>query len=254
MLAIRLPIKRIIMTLYDHAKNIALIAFFMYCAPYVVKEIHTYYTTLLEQKTSIGIITLTGTITDSSWYTQNLNSFFENHTIKGILLVINPCTIPLGTAYALFNEINQLKKGHHKPIVALIENQCNTESYLIACATDHIIASEMAYIECDVHTFIIENDKKNNAFQNAQQHYIKLVATARKLSLSTQDWAYETVTGHQAYSIKLIDQIGSLHNAITFFKQKSLILGTITWIENHKKTALLDCMSHIFLRDQYTMP
>lgn len=242
---------RTTMTLYNHAKNIALIVVLAYFAPTAIKELHTQYAPLVEQRTNFGIINLSGDIQDSSFYTKNLCSFFENAHIKGILLTIDHCTMQRGTAYALFNEINQLKKEHHKPLVVLIENKCSTEGYLVACAADHIIASETALIECDVFNITTKDTKETSANNDIQQQYIKLVATTRKLSFSTQDeWAHGTITGHQARTLKLIDQTGSLHNAITFFKQKTLVLGNITWIEAHKKTDLLSCLSHVLLRNQ----
>lgn len=211
------------MTLYAYCKAVFFLLLALWLAPFLIEGIRTHYVYFFEPHTHLGVINIDDTV-DNSWrITQKLHSFFNNQHIKGILLIINSTQQCNGTHYALFNEIMLLKKEHHKPIVALIENRSECGSYLIASAADYIIAPVTAYITMP------------QPHGDSYQSLIKQIASSRTLSLATaSEWADgKTFTGAQAQLLRLVDETGSLHNAITFFKHKALIMGEMKWVTDH---------------------
>jgi ClpP class serine protease len=247
------------MTLFDFLKNIFLLLLFACLTPILIEEIKFQYAPFFELHTQIGIITINNVIHDSSNYTTQLYSLFNNPYIKGIVIKINSSESFSASSQAIFHEIQYLKRQYPKPIVALIENRCIGGSYLIASSCDYIIAPQSALIGgigleiSDLQLKNISIGEKTTAStlqNNIYQQFLNQVATARKLSLTTIDrWADGTVcTGSKAVELGLITMTGSIHNAIEVLKEKALIDGEIEWISAHH---CADSISPFEIRAQY---
>ena len=229
------------MILFNFLKNIFLILLFICFTPIIIKEVTLQYSPFFEPHTPIGIITINGIIHDSSNYTDQLNSFFKNPAIKGIIIKINSIDSFAASSQTIFHEIQQLKQHYPKPIIALVENACLSGSYLIASACDSIIAPQSALIGgigLNVSNLQLKNIKtiqesSVSAIQNdIYQQFIHQIAAARKLSLATVHlWAEGMIyTGNKAVSLGLINKTGSTHTAIEILKEKALIDGEIEWV------------------------
>jgi len=256
------------MTLYEFLKSIILILVFATIIPFLLHNIKLQYNYFLEPYTYIAILPIKGSLSDSSVYSKNLRSFFKDPLIKGIVLKIDCFESAAGTSQIIFNEIQHYKKEYPKPVITLVENVCVAGGYLIASASDYIIAPETAIIggigrytyaeqlthflsHFAVNYCIKKNSQEQNIHNNVlynetYQHFIKQVATTRKLSLATvSNWANEKIfTGKQAYSLGLVNALGSMHTVISFLKEKALIDGEIEWIEKeHNKSNIFQ--SHL---------
>jgi protease-4 len=252
------------MTLYEFLKSILLLFIFASAAPFLVKNITYHYHCFLEPYTYIGVLSINESLFDSSWHVKSLHSFFNDPGIKGIILKINCYKCAAGTSQIIFNEIQQFKKEYPKPVITLIENICISGGYLIASASDYIIAPESALIGGigtysppsqikDLFTFFaLDNPKKeyfneqtnqSELYNETYQQFTKYVATTRKLSLATvSNWAQEKIfTGKQAYNLGLVNAIGSMHTVITLLKEKALIDGKIELIEKDIKPYHFQC-------------
>jgi protease-4 len=264
------------MILYEFLKSILLAVILISITPFAITHIKTQYSSFFEPHTYIGILSIKESVTDSSAYIKHLHSFFKDTQIKGIILKINCYDCAAGTSQTIFNEIQQGKKIYPKPVIALIENICIAGAYLIASASDYIIAPESAIIGgigfytippqlSDYTTFFAvnyplkkhlhEHQNQNDSLHNeTYQQFIKYVATARRLSLSTSNnWAQGKIfTGKQASNLGLVNTIGSMHTVITLLKEKALIDGEIEWIEkdiksHHFQSALLQLLYNVAL-------
>jgi len=174
-----------------------------------------------------------------------------------------------GTAYSIYNEMKILKAAHPKPVIVLVENVCASGGYWISCAADHIIAGSTAligsigvtlpylfglrqFIEQYKITYtpvqagkykgvgnpfidITPDDKLmlQSVLDDEYNQFTQIVAKNRNIPLAKKDeWANGRVfTGEQAKRIGLIDEIGSLSNAIKVIKDKALIVGEIEWVK-----------------------
>ncbi len=240
-------------------------------APFFIEGIKKQYGQYLEPKTKVGVIEISGIIYSSDGYHKILQNYFKDKEIKAILVKIECPGGAAGSAQAIFNEIQQLKKEYPKPIISLVENVCASGGYYVACATDQIITPGTAIIGsigtsfpylfklkelCDYLKIHVESAKAGsykdmtNPFVDATpqdrvllqallddsyQQFTQDVAAARKLSIATLGtWADGKIfTGRQALELGLIDIVGSAHTAIALIKEKAFIEGEIEWI--HKK-------------------
>jgi len=248
------------MTLYESLKTVLLFLIFAYIGPFLIEGIKNYYKPIMEQQTNIGIIFIKKNISDSFLCIKHLNTFFKNPSIKGIILSIDCYNCCAGTSNAIFNEIQQLKREFPKPIIALIENSCISGAYLIASATDYIVAPESSLIGgietyaaptqlptllhecainyetplCNAEHYKLSDNNTPKPREIADQ-MTKSIATARKLSLATTtNWASQKIfTAKQALSLGLINALGSLHTVGAILKEKGLIDSEIILIEKN---------------------
>ena len=263
------------MTLFDLVKNIFIILIFLQIAPILVKNVKKQYVLYFEPRTSVGVLTIKGVLYDSGPYTNQLYKFFKNQEIKALLINMNCLGSAAGTGQIIFNEILALKKEYPKPVIVLVENICVSGGYLIACSADYIITPASAIIGSVGSYFsnfqlkeFIEKYKINTAkagthktiadpsvnlteeekvliqgLQNdSNKEFTQTVAKARKLSLAhLNKWADGKIfTGKQALKLGLIDEIGSMQNAIKVIKEKALIEGEIEWVKIPPKGGLFD--------------
>ncbi len=254
-------------SMWSIIKNIFLLLIFLQIAPGLVLNIKKQYIKFFTPQTQVGVIPIKGVLYDSSSYTKHLNTFFKEPSIKAILLRIECPGSASGTAQALFNEIQMLKKQYNKPIITLVENVCASGGYYIASSTDYIIASGTAtvgsigaYLPAFQLKEFIEQFKiqytpiKAGAYKTLTDpfatrtpaetellqamtndiyaQFTQDIATQRKLSLQTIDsWANGKIfTAKQALDLQLIDELGSAYNAIAKIKDKALIDGEIEWV------------------------
>jgi protease-4 len=256
------------MTIFDAIKSLILILIILLIAPFALHQINQKYATFSDSRTQIGVLPIRGIIYDSSFYLKQLQQFFTNPEIKGIVLKLECPGAASGTAETIYTEIQALKRQYPKPVIGLIENICTAGGYWIACGADYLIAPGTAIIgtisatlppifrckdfmeqhhikysevKAEAYQSILspfveltpqEKELLQTMLQDTYQQFIHLVAQARKISLAKIDqWADgKTFTGQQAYKLHLIDEIGSLQRVMAVLKQKALIEGDIKWI------------------------
>ena len=264
------------MTFFDYLKTFFLVLIILQVAPPLFMGIKKQYGRYLEPHTQVGLISLKGLITDAGPSIKSLQTFFKDNDIKAILLKIDCQGSASGSGESIFNELNALKNEYRKPVVALVENVCASGGYHIACAADYIIAPGMALIgsigvtlpylfqldgfiaqhnvgyvnvkagkyksATDPFVAITEEEKAElqKVVDDSYEQFVENVATSRKLSIAdAPQWANAKLfSGRQALKLGLIDEIGSVHNAISVLKNKALIEGEITWVRPHEKSSL----------------
>ena len=208
----------------------------------------------IQPKTPVGHLTIKGFIGDSNFYVKKIRSFAKKSEIKALLIKINsPGGIP-GSSQAIFNELTKFKEK--KPVVVLVENVCASAAYYIAAASNHIIANPSSLIgsignfaqlpnikglmdDWKVKFKFIQSGKyktAGNPFSDTTEEeekylqqlsddiyeqFVSDVSKSRKLKkLDYKQWSDGKVfTGTQALKLKLIDQTGSLDEAITEIKK-----------------------------------
>lgn len=275
------------MTLYQYAKYTLFTLIFLSIVPGLIINITKQYAQIIKPKTQVGLIELNGVLTDSGPISSQLTKFFKDSNIKTIVLKIDCAGSAAGTGYALYHEISILKEIFHKPVIALVENVCASGGYWIACAADHIIAPPTALIgsigvtfqylfefpklleqyNITYHSIVAGNYKatgdpfkamtadEQNLLQavinDSYEQFTQSVAHARQLPIDTIDtWANGKIfTGHQAKELGLIDQLGSLQDAITIIKEKTLVVGDIAWIKPPTSRGLLNYLFDSSERD-----
>jgi ClpP class serine protease len=117
-----------------------LVGLILTIAPVCVTILKEEYSGIFNTQNKIGIVCINGPIYESTSCIKLLNTFFKDPMIKGIVVHIECKEGNPGSAQMIYQEIEYLKKEYPKPIITLVENICTAEGYLIAAATDTIIA------------------------------------------------------------------------------------------------------------------
>ena len=87
----------------------------------------------------IGVVPITGVITDSLAIIDQLHEFKKNNKIKAIVVRIDSPGGGVGPSQEIYEEINKIKK--EKKVVASIGSLGASGGYYVACACDTIVAN-----------------------------------------------------------------------------------------------------------------
>lgn len=265
------------MRAYDFLKNIFLALILLQVAPPLIKNIVKNYYNFLEPKSRVAIIPLKGVLYDASDTIKQLHTYFKDPTIKAIVVKMDCSGSATGTGQSIYDEIMHLKVHNQKPIITLVENTCASGGYLIASATDYIVAPGMSlvgsigvclpylfqmreFIEKHTITYIpmtagaykstadpftdLKPEQKTllqSMLNDSYEQFITMIAHNRKLSTSTaKEWADGKIfTGKQALKLGLIDEIGAVSAAVKIIKEKAMIEGDIEWVKKEKPLSAL---------------
>lgn len=265
------------MRTYELFKNIFFGLILLQVAPPLIKNIIKTYNNFLEPRARVAIIPLKGVLCDASPIIKQLHTYFKDSSIKAIVLKIECPGSATGTGQSIYDEIIALKARYQKPIVSLVENTCASGGYLIACATDHIVAPGMSLIGsigvCLPYLFQVRQfiEKHNiayvplasgsykltgdpftdmteaqktlliNMLNDSYEQFTTIVAHNRKLSMKgVNEWADGKIfTARQALQLGLIDEIGSVSAIVKVIKEKAMIEDDIEWVKKEKPLSLL---------------
>lgn len=238
---------------------------------------------LWAEKERIALIEINGVITESEGTIENLKKFGQQETVKGIVLRIDSPGGGVVPAQEIYREVLAIKeKG--KPIVASMGNTAASGGYYIACAANKILANpgsitgsigvimSLSNIEellgkIGLKATVIKSGKHKDMgsplrplseeeqgilqrlLDNVHYQFIKAVARGRKLPLDkVKELADGRIfTGQQAKNLGLIDQLGTLEDAIAYAGKLAKIPGKPKVVKPEKKRGLLS-----WLLDQYS--
>lgn len=266
------------MTFYDYLKNIFLVIIILSIAPAMINNLAKQYGRYFEWRARVGVIPMRTVLADSASYSKQLRLFFEDSSIKAILIKMECPGGATGTAQAITSELVALKKEHPKPVIVLVENICASGGYYIASAADYIVSPASALIgsigctmpylfkvnklvtHYDIDYTPVAAGKYKNATNpfvpanpadvallqgvadDSYNQFVEDVSHNRKLPLEkAAEWADAKIfTGRQALKLGLIDEIGSLSNAIIAIRKKANIDEKIKieWVCTPKRRTL----------------
>ncbi len=202
---------------------------------------------LFSEGGAVGVVELNGVIMDSKKTLNRLEQFEENDDIKAVVLRLNSP----GGAVAPSQEIYQAVKAYKKPIIASMSSVAASGAYYVACGAQKIYANpgtitgsigvimefinlEKLYEWAKVQRYSI----KTGVFKDAGAEYRDMtpqerallqamvddvltqfkeaVVTGRKIPAAEVDAVADgrIFSGSQAKAAKLVDQLGTLQDAI----------------------------------------
>ena len=210
----------------------------------------------------IGVIELTGVIFDSKSWIEQLRRFADNSAIKAIILRIDSPGGGVAASQEVYNEVLRIRREKRKVIVSSIGSVGASGAFYIACGTDKIVAnaasitgsigviaewvnygellkwaklksvvlksSELKDAGSPVRE-LTEDEKKylQNIIDDMYIQFVQVVAEGRKFDLERAKSFSDgrVYTGKDAKSKKLIDEIGSLQDAIRITAKMVKITG-----------------------------
>ena len=224
----------------------------------------------------IGIVDITGVIQSSQNIIKQIKSFRNDKHIRGIILRIDSPGGAVGPSQEIYDEVLKTRKSG-KTIYASMGTLAASGGYYIASAADQIFANPgtltgsigviMAFsnaqgllekiglkpeiIKAGKYKDIgsptrsmnqIEKSLLQDVVTDVHQQFIEAIANGRGMSIAeiTKIADGRIFTGRQAYSLKLVDQLGGLQATIGQLAAKAGIIGAPNVIREKPNTGLLD--------------
>ncbi len=227
-------------------------------------------------KNRIGIVDITGLITDSLYITNQVKKFRQDKRIRGIILRIDSPGGAVGPSQEIYDEVLKTRESG-KTIYASMGALAASGGYYIASAAEKIFANPgtltgsigviMAFSNAKglmekigLQPEIVKageykdigsparamTQKERNLLQSVvtdvHQQFIEAVASGRDISVAevTKIADGRILTGRQAYSLNLVDQMGGLQVSIDQLAHKVGIIGSPKIIKETPRVGFLD--------------
>ena len=224
----------------------------------------------------IGVVDITGLISDPEHIVNQVKKFGADKRIRGIVLRIDSPGGSVGPSQEIYDEVLKTRKGG-KVIYASMGALAASGGYYIASAAEKIFANPgtltgsigviMAFANAKglmekigLQPQVIKSGKykdigsparvmtqkeKNlpqSVVVDVHQQFIEAVANGRDISIAevTKIADGRILTGRQAYSLNLVDQLGGLQVSIDQLANKVGIIGPPTIVREKPRAGLLD--------------
>jgi protease-4 len=224
----------------------------------------------------IALVRIQGMLMDSQNIVRQLSNYRHNPNVRGIVLRIDSPGGAVAPAQEIYNEIMKLK-ADHKTVYASLGTVAASGGYYIACAANYVlanpgtltgsIAAVMAFSNIEeltdkigVKPIIIKSGKYKDVgsplrgmkpeerkllqsvVDDVHQQFVQAVAKGRGLPVSEVNEIADgrIMTGQQALTLKLVDEMGGLEKTIELLAKKIGVEGRPKVIEEKEKTPFFD--------------
>ena len=224
----------------------------------------------------IALVRIQGMLMDSQNIVRQLSNYRHNPNVRGIVLRIDSPGGAVAPAQEIYNEIMKLK-ADHKTVYASMGTAAASGGYYIACAANYVlanpgtltgsIAAVMAFSNIEeltdkigIKPIIIKSGKYKDVgsplrgmkpeerkllqsvVDDVHQQFVQAVAKGRGLPVSEVNEIADgrIMTGQQALTLKLVDEMGGLEKTIELLAKKIGVEGRPKVIEEKEKTPFFD--------------
>ena len=224
----------------------------------------------------IALVRIQGMLMDSQNIVRQLSNYRHNPNVRGIVLRIDSPGGAVAPAQEIYNEIMKLK-ADHKTVYASMGTVAASGGYYIACAANYVlanpgtltgsIAAVMAFSNIEeltdkigVKPIIIKSGKYKDVgsplrgmkleerkllqsvVDDVHQQFVQAVAKGRGLPVSEVNEIADgrIMTGQQALTLKLVDEMGGLEKTIELLAKKIGVEGRPKVIEEKEETPFFD--------------
>ena len=224
----------------------------------------------------IALVRIQGMLMDSQNIVRQLSNYRHNPNVRGIVLRIDSPGGAVAPAQEIYNEIMKLK-ADHKTVYASMGTVAASGGYYIACAANYVlanpgtltgsIAAVMAFSNIEeltdkigIKPIIIKSGKYKDVgsplrgmkpeerkllqsvVDDVHQQFVQAVAKGRGLPVSEVNEIADgrIMTGQQALTLKLVDEMGGLEKTIELLAKKIGVEGRPQVIEEKEKTPFFD--------------
>lgn len=231
----------------------------------------------------VAVIPIEGEIFDVRDAIEQLHRYRDNRAVKAIVIRINSPGGAIAPSQELYEEIRNVRRDSGKPIVASLDSVAASGGYYIAAACDSIVAnpgSITGSIGVIVQWFNVQElvrwakmrpetitsgpmkdaGSPFREFTPAERAYfqsltnqlhsqfVRAVADGRKGKLTHAEVVAiadgRVFTGEQAKSMKLVDELGNLHDAVRVSARLAGVKGEPEMIyPRRRRESILDLFS-----------
>lgn len=237
--------------------------------------------TLSTQK--IAVVPIEGEIFEARETVDLIQKYGRSSTVRGIVVRINSPGGAIAPSQEIYSAILSVKRKSGKPVVASLDNVAASGGFLIASACDEIVANpgtitgsigvilqwlnvedlvRWAKMKPQTITsgslkdagspFRQLSEEERHYFQRIVQQlhaqFVRAVVNGRKGKLSEDEIRLlsdgRVFTGEEAHALKLVDRIGTLHDAVALAGSKAGIKGDpATIYPRRREVTLLDLLT-----------
>jgi protease IV len=230
----------------------------------------------------VGIVPVEGEIFEATTVVEALRSYADNRQVKAIVVRINSPGGAIVPAQEIFAEIRRIRQESGKPVVASLDSVAASGGYYVAAACDRIVANpgsltgsigvilqwlnledlvKWAKLKPETLTsgslkdtgspFREMSDSERAYLQGlvGQMHrqFVRAVAEGRKGKLTEAEVAKladgRVFTGEEAKQLRLVDDLGNLHDAVMLAGGLAGISGEPETIQpRRRERGLLDLL------------
>ena len=233
--------------------SVVILAIFVLLA---VLSKHTWYDLgPISGKDHIALVDIKGMIKENYYLESRISSLKNDERVKAVIININSSGGTAAGSERLYNAIKWVKKA--KPVVATMGTTAASAGYMVALASDYIIAHNCTITgsigvisQAPDLTELLSNlgikfniiksgefksspnpvetltDRSKEAIESTvmdiHNYFVDLVVENRKLSreVVSQIASGKVYTGRQAYKLELVDDIGDTQTAIAWLERE----------------------------------
>lgn len=231
----------------------------------------------------VAVVRIEGVIVDSRDAIEELRKFRDNPGVKAIVLRIDSPGGGVVASQEIYSEVLKTRADGRVKVVTSMGNLAASGGYYIAAATDKIVANpgtltgsigvimELANVQgllekVGVQSVVIKSGTHKDlaspfrtmsaedrailqtVLDDVHDQFIQAVAAGRAMKVEqVRDLADGRVfTGRQARTVKLVDELGDLQDAIKLAGKLGGIAGEPRVVETRKHFSLRDLLGNIF--------
>lgn len=225
---------------------------------------------------NVGVVELSGVITDSKKVIRQLEGFEEDESVKAIVLRLNSPGGSVAPSQEIYEAVKRIKIK--KPVVASMSSVAASGAFYVACAATKVYANpgtitgsigvimefvnlEKLYEWAKIKRYSIKTGKFKDAgaeyrdltpedrellqgmVDDVLQQFKQAVSEGRKLSLEkvTAIADGRVLSGSQAKKANLVDQLGTFQDAVNDAAKMAKLKGKPNLVyPEHKSKRLLD--------------
>jgi protease-4 len=231
----------------------------------------------------VAVIPIEGEIVEAREILDTLHRYAESATVKAIVMRINSPGGAVAPSQEIYEEIQKVRQSSGKPIVASLDNVAASGGYYIAAACDEIVGNPgtitgsigviLQWMEIkDLVNWAkmkpetiksgelkdlgspyrditdVERAYLQRITGQLHQQFIQAVLKGRKGRISADDLGRiadgRVFTGEEAASLKLIDRLGNLDDAVNVAARLAHMKGKPSMLYPKKrKSTLLDLLT-----------
>jgi protease-4 len=229
----------------------------------------------------IAVVLIEGEILESHDALEALHRYADSSTVKAIVMRINSPGGAIAPSQEIYEEIRNVRRRSGKPIVASLDSVAASGGFYIASACDRIVANPgsitgsigvilqwlelkdlLAWAKMKPETLTSGSMKaagspyeqltpEQRAYlqgivEQLHGQFVRAVAAGRKLPVAEVSRLADgrVFTGEQALSLKLVDEMGNLDDALRVAAKLAGVKGRPgTIYPKKKKPGLLDLMT-----------
>lgn len=208
----------------------------------------------------VGVVEVSGPIMESKKFVKELNRFVEDESVKGIVIRVDSPGGAVAPSQEMYEAVRRAKEK--KPLAVSMGSTAASGGYYIAVGSDKIFANSgtvtgsigvvtqlfsvdrvMEKIDVDVHTITTgpykdagspfrEWTARDAAYfgqliDDIHEQFVEDVAEGRKMKKEEVRKVADgrVFTGRQALKLKLVDELGTLHDTVAWVADEAGIEG-----------------------------